>query len=263
MAVSITDEGVILGEPFGFAQGRLRDRRIGSRAGRIFALLTMTAFLFCLACRARPPRSSPASRLASLPTPLPRQWATRSLCGSGSDCTSVTSFWTPSRRSPEISHRACGFCRSRNCSAPTRECMRVSARIAFYRPGRRAVPIFGASFMRVVEGVSRATLPSDSAFVAHHSGASHGRQSVAQGHQGAGEASAIAVDLAGSPGGDVRRGLGSTSTPLEASRAESFCRAHDHRHPRAGANPIRDRACTPASGGGRELAVSRSNRSPL
>jgi hypothetical protein len=40
-----------------------------------------------------------------------------------------------------------------------------SARLAFYRPGRRPVPIFGVPFMRVVEGVSRATLPSDSAFV--------------------------------------------------------------------------------------------------
>jgi hypothetical protein len=40
-----------------------------------------------------------------------------------------------------------------------------SARIAFYRPGRRPVPIFGVPFMRVVEGVTRATLPSDSAFV--------------------------------------------------------------------------------------------------
>lgn len=40
-----------------------------------------------------------------------------------------------------------------------------SARIAFYRPGHRPVPIFGVPFMRVVEGVSRATLPSDSAFV--------------------------------------------------------------------------------------------------
>ena len=40
-----------------------------------------------------------------------------------------------------------------------------TARLAFYRPGRRPVPIFGVSFMRVVEGVSRAILPSDSAFV--------------------------------------------------------------------------------------------------
>lgn len=40
-----------------------------------------------------------------------------------------------------------------------------SARIAFYRPGRRPLPTFGVPFMRVVEGVSRATLPSDSAFV--------------------------------------------------------------------------------------------------
>jgi hypothetical protein len=40
-----------------------------------------------------------------------------------------------------------------------------AARLAFYRPGRRPVPIFGVPFMRVVEGVSRATLPSDSAFV--------------------------------------------------------------------------------------------------
>jgi hypothetical protein len=39
------------------------------------------------------------------------------------------------------------------------------ARLAFYRPGRRPVPIFGLAFMRVVEGVSRATLASDSAFV--------------------------------------------------------------------------------------------------
>ena len=40
-----------------------------------------------------------------------------------------------------------------------------SARIAFYRSGRRPVPIFGLPFMRVVEGISRATLASDSAFV--------------------------------------------------------------------------------------------------
>jgi hypothetical protein len=40
-----------------------------------------------------------------------------------------------------------------------------SARLAFYRPGQRPVPIFGLAFMRVVEGVSRATLASDSAFV--------------------------------------------------------------------------------------------------
>ncbi|HET9464889.1 MAG TPA: hypothetical protein VFO71_05140 [Gemmatimonadales bacterium] len=40
-----------------------------------------------------------------------------------------------------------------------------AARVAFYRTGRRAVPIFGLQFMRVVEGVSRATLASDSAFV--------------------------------------------------------------------------------------------------
>jgi len=40
-----------------------------------------------------------------------------------------------------------------------------SARVAFYRPGRRPVPVFGLSFMRIVEGVSRATLASDSAFV--------------------------------------------------------------------------------------------------
>ena len=39
------------------------------------------------------------------------------------------------------------------------------AQLAFYRTGRRPVPIFGLPFMRVVEGVSRATLPSDSAFV--------------------------------------------------------------------------------------------------
>lgn len=40
-----------------------------------------------------------------------------------------------------------------------------NARLAFYRPGRRPVPIFGFPFMRVVEGISRATLVSDSAFV--------------------------------------------------------------------------------------------------
>jgi hypothetical protein len=40
-----------------------------------------------------------------------------------------------------------------------------TARLAFYRPGRQPVPIFGLPFMRIVEGVSRATLPSDSAFV--------------------------------------------------------------------------------------------------
>lgn len=40
-----------------------------------------------------------------------------------------------------------------------------SARLAFYRPGQRPVPIFGLPLMRVVEGVSRAILTSDSAFV--------------------------------------------------------------------------------------------------
>jgi hypothetical protein len=40
-----------------------------------------------------------------------------------------------------------------------------SARLAFYRPGRRPLPTFGLPFMRIVEGVSRATLASDSAFV--------------------------------------------------------------------------------------------------
>ena len=39
------------------------------------------------------------------------------------------------------------------------------ARIAFYRPGRRPVPVFGLPFMRAVKGVGRATLPSDSAYV--------------------------------------------------------------------------------------------------
>ena len=38
------------------------------------------------------------------------------------------------------------------------------ARVAFYRPGRQAVPTFGLPFMRIVEGVTRATLASDSAF---------------------------------------------------------------------------------------------------
>jgi hypothetical protein len=39
------------------------------------------------------------------------------------------------------------------------------ARIAFYRTGRLAVPVFGLPFMRAVKGVQRATLASDSAFV--------------------------------------------------------------------------------------------------
>jgi hypothetical protein len=39
------------------------------------------------------------------------------------------------------------------------------ARIAFYRPGRQAVPIFMLPFMRAVKGVQRATLASDSAFI--------------------------------------------------------------------------------------------------
>src|SRR5688572_11619058 len=40
-----------------------------------------------------------------------------------------------------------------------------SASLAFYRPGKRPVPVFGLTFMRPIEGISRATLPSDSAFV--------------------------------------------------------------------------------------------------
>jgi len=39
------------------------------------------------------------------------------------------------------------------------------ARLAFYRTGRVALPIFGLPFMRAVKGVSRATLASDSAFI--------------------------------------------------------------------------------------------------
>ena len=39
------------------------------------------------------------------------------------------------------------------------------ARIAFYRPGRRAVPLFGLPFMRAVTGLGRGILPSDSAYV--------------------------------------------------------------------------------------------------
>lgn len=40
-----------------------------------------------------------------------------------------------------------------------------TARLAFYRTGHRAIPIFGVPFMRAVKGVQRATLSSDSAFV--------------------------------------------------------------------------------------------------
>ena len=39
------------------------------------------------------------------------------------------------------------------------------ARIAFYRPGRQAVPLFELPFMRSVKGLSRGTLTSDSASV--------------------------------------------------------------------------------------------------
>jgi uncharacterized protein (DUF58 family) len=39
------------------------------------------------------------------------------------------------------------------------------ARLAFYRPGRQPIPVFGLPFMRAVKGVQRATLSSDSAFV--------------------------------------------------------------------------------------------------
>jgi len=39
------------------------------------------------------------------------------------------------------------------------------ARIAFFRPGRQAVPVFGLEFMRGVKGMTRGTLASDSAYV--------------------------------------------------------------------------------------------------
>jgi hypothetical protein len=39
------------------------------------------------------------------------------------------------------------------------------ARLAYYRPGRQPVPVFGLPFMRSVKGVQRATLASDSAFL--------------------------------------------------------------------------------------------------
>jgi hypothetical protein len=37
--------------------------------------------------------------------------------------------------------------------------------LAFYRPGRQAVPVFSLPFMRIVEGVRQATFLSDSAFI--------------------------------------------------------------------------------------------------
>ena len=37
--------------------------------------------------------------------------------------------------------------------------------VVFYRPGRQAVPVLGLPFMRGVKGLTRGTLPSDSAFV--------------------------------------------------------------------------------------------------
>jgi hypothetical protein len=40
-----------------------------------------------------------------------------------------------------------------------------SASLAFYRPGKRPVPVFGVTFMRPIEGITQATLPSDSAFI--------------------------------------------------------------------------------------------------
>jgi len=40
-----------------------------------------------------------------------------------------------------------------------------SARLAFYRTGRRPVPVFGVPFMRAVKGLGRGMLTSDSAFV--------------------------------------------------------------------------------------------------
>ena len=39
------------------------------------------------------------------------------------------------------------------------------ARLAYYRPGRQPVPVFGLPFMRIVEGVRQATLLSDSTYV--------------------------------------------------------------------------------------------------
>jgi len=41
----------------------------------------------------------------------------------------------------------------------------LRARVAFHPTGRRAAPVFGLPFMRAVKGVTRAMLPSDSAFV--------------------------------------------------------------------------------------------------
>ncbi len=39
------------------------------------------------------------------------------------------------------------------------------ARLAFYRPGRQAVPVFSLPFMRAVKGIEHGTVLSDSAFV--------------------------------------------------------------------------------------------------
>ena len=79
-----------------------------------------------------------------------------------------------------------GLRRSRSCSGSRTGSIVGKARIAFYRPGRQAVPLFELPFMRSVKGLSRGTLTSDSATVEVVPALSRGHAGHAAGHQGAG-----------------------------------------------------------------------------
>ena len=141
------------------------DRRIGSIAGRFFALLRTTTFLICL--------TVPRSASAQLPS---QSFAVTPDSGTATVGDSVTVRFRIRMHErdqlldsfPQVAGDLPPGVRILSVEKLARTDQRLyegSARLAFYRPGRRPVPIFGVPFMRIVEGVSRATLPSDSAFV--------------------------------------------------------------------------------------------------
>ncbi len=161
MAVKTGDDPVILRDPE-LDEG---DRRIGSLTARSFALLRMTVFLAFLTVTQELSAQLPGQSFIVTPD------TAAVFVGD-----SVTLRFRirlherdqPLDSIPQVVGILPAGVRVLSVGQLSRSADRVyegSARVAFYRPGRRPVPTFALPFMRIVEGVSRATLPSDSAFV--------------------------------------------------------------------------------------------------
>lgn len=160
----MVEDTVILRDPYPEQSEGEGNRRIGSLTRRSFALLRMTTFLLILVPRLAVAQLSGQSFLVTPDT------------GAATVGDSVTVRFRirlherdrPLDSIPQVIGVLPPGARVLSVEKLSRSASRMyegSARLAFYRPGRRPVPTFGLPFMRIVEGVSRATLASDSAFV--------------------------------------------------------------------------------------------------